>query len=138
LKDLINNGGKVWLDGRCSKDQPLLFYPTVVEAASDKVKAFNEEIFGPLAVLYKFEDDMDVISRANSTNYGLASYVYTKDREAIKKYTKLLDFGIVCFNEGSFSNPVAPFGGTKDSGFGREGGSYGLEEFLETKFTSIS
>ena len=138
LKDLINSGGKVWLDGKGSKDQPLLFYPTVVEAASDKVKAFNEEIFGPLAVLYKFEDDMDVISRANSTNYGLASYVYTNDREAIKKYTKLLDFGIVCFNEGSFSNPVAPFGGTKDSGFGREGGSYGLEEFLETKFTSIS
>ena len=58
--------------------------------------------------------------------------------KSIKKYSKLLDFGIVCFNEGSFSNPVAPFGGTKDSGFGREGGSYGLEEFLETKFTSIS
>ena len=138
LKDLINSDGKVWLDGRSSQDQPLLFPPTVFEATSDTVKAFKEEIFGPLAVLYKFEDDVDVINRANSTNYGLASYVYTKDREAIKKYSKSLDFGIVCFNEGSFSNPVAPFGGTKDSGFGREGGSYGLEEFLETKFTSIS
>ena len=138
LKDSINSDGRVWLNGRNSRDQPLLFSPAVVEAANDNIKAFKEEIFGPLAILYKFEDDADVINRANSTNYGLASYVYTKDREAIKKYTKLLDFGIVCFNEGSFSNPVATFGGTKDSGFGREGGSYGLEEFLETKFTSIS
>ena len=115
----------------------LIFEPTVVVSVKTDVRAFDEEIFGPLAVIYKFETDAEAIEQSNATNFGLASYLFTESRQAIKNYTNSLDFGIVCVNAGTFSNSVAPFGGFKESGVGREGGRYGLEEFLETKFVSI-
>ncbi len=136
ISDLRKSGANFVYQNEKS-ERGLIFAPTVAIASTTDTRAFYEEIFGPLAVIYKFESDEQAIKHSNATNYGLASYLFTDCRHAIKKYTKLLDFGIVCVNAGTFSNSVAPFGGLKESGMGREGGSYGLEEFLETKFISI-
>ena len=136
ILDLRHNGAK-FLHHKERGNEGLIFEPTVVVSTKTDVKAFSEEIFGPLAVIYKFETDSEAIKQSNATNYGLASYLFTESRQAIKNYTNSLDFGIVCVNAGTFSNSVAPFGGFKESGLGREGGRYGLEEFLETKFVSI-
>ena len=136
ISDLRLSGAK-FLHHKERSNEGLIFEPTVVVSAKTDVRAFDEEIFGPLAVIYKFETDREAIEQSNATNYGLASYLFTESRQAIKNYTNLLDFGIVCVNSGTFSNSVAPFGGFKESGVGREGGRYGLEEFLETKFVSI-
>ena len=136
ILDLKLSGAK-FLHHKERGNEGLIFEPTVAVSAKTDVRAFNEEIFGPLAVIYKFETDTEAIKQSNATNYGLASYLFTESRQAIKNYTNSLDFGIVCVNAGTFSNSVAPFGGFKESGVGREGGRYGLEEFLETKFVSI-
>ena len=136
ISDLKLSGAK-FLYHKERDNEGLIFEPTVAVSAKTDIKAFNEEIFGPLAVIYKFETDTEAIKQSNATNYGLASYLFTESRQAIKNYTNSLEFGIVCVNAGTFSNSVAPFGGFKESGVGREGGRYGLEEFLETKFVSI-
>ena len=136
ISDLKLSGAK-FLHHKERDNEGLIFEPTVAISAKTDVRAFNEEIFGPLAVIYKFETDTEAIQQSNATNYGLASYLFTESRQAIKNYTNSLEFGIVCVNAGTFSNSVAPFGGFKESGVGREGGRYGLEEFLETKFVSI-
>ena len=136
ISDLKLSGAK-FLHHKERGNKGLIFEPTVAVSAKTDVRAFNEEIFGPLAVIYKFETDTEAIKQSNATNYGLASYLFTESRQAIKNYTNSLEFGIVCVNAGTFSNSVAPFGGFKESGVGREGGRYGLEEFLETKFVSI-
>ncbi len=136
ISDLKLSGAK-FLHHKERDNESLIFEPTVAVSAKTDVRAFNEEIFGPLAVIYKFETDTEAIQQSNATNYGLASYLFTESRQAIKNYTNSLEFGIVCVNAGTFSNSVAPFGGFKESGVGREGGRYGLEEFLETKFVSI-
>ena len=133
----LNLSGAKFLYHKERTNGGLIFEPTVVVSAKTDVRAFDEEIFGPLAVIYKFETDAEAIEQSNATNFGLASYLFTESRQAIKNYTNSLDFGIVCVNAGTFSNSVAPFGGFKESGVGREGGRYGLEEFLETKFVSI-
>ena len=133
----LNLSGAKFLYHKERTNGGLIFEPTVVVSTKTDVRAFDEEIFGPLAVIYKFETDTEVIKQSNATNFGLASYLFTESRQAIKNYTNSLDFGIVCVNAGTFSNSVAPFGGFKESGVGREGGRYGLEEFLETKFVSI-
>ena len=133
----LNLSGAKFLYHKERTNGGLIFEPTVVVSTKTDVRAFDEEIFGPLAVIYKFETDAEAIEQSNATNFGLASYLFTESRQAIKNYTNSLDFGIVCVNAGTFSNSVAPFGGFKESGVGREGGRYGLEEFLETKFVSI-
>tara|TARA_E500000178_G_C17039005_1_gene765534 strand:- start:34219 stop:35664 length:1446 start_codon:yes stop_codon:yes gene_type:complete len=137
IRDLLSNGARILLGSKEIYGENNLVSPIIIECDNDFVKAFNEEIFGPVAVLYKFKSDKEVISRANATEYGLASYLFTKDAKAIEYFCDDLEFGIVCVNSGTFSNPIAPFGGVKASGIGREGGSYGIDEFLETKFCSI-
>ena len=136
VSDLRDSGAKFLYESERVRNS-LIFGPTVAVSDRVDVRAFNEEIFGPLAVIYEFENDEEAIKKSNSTRYGLASYLFTESRQAIKKYTESLGFGIVCGNAGTFSNSVAPFGGFKESGVGREGGKYGLDEFLETKFVSI-
>jgi succinate-semialdehyde dehydrogenase/glutarate-semialdehyde dehydrogenase len=94
----------------------------------------QEETFGPLAPLFKFETEADVIRLANSTRYGLAAYFYSRDVGRVWRVASALEFGILGVNEGIISTEVAPFGGVKESGIGREGGRQGIEEFLSTKY----
>ena len=101
---------------------------------TSKMKIFNEETFGPVAPLIKFSDEDEVIKMANDTNYGLAGYFYSRDIGKIWRVAEALEFGMVAINAGILSNEVAPFGGIKESGVGREGAAEGIEEYMETKY----
>jgi succinate-semialdehyde dehydrogenase/glutarate-semialdehyde dehydrogenase len=95
------------------------------------------EIFGPVAPITTFSDEVEAVARANSTEYGLVSYVYTRDVGRTVRLAESLDFGMVGVNSGLVSNPAAPFGGVKASGFGREGGFEGIEEYLDTTYVAL-
>ena len=97
----------------------------------------NEETFGPLAPIAIFKEAEEAIEEANDTDFGLAAYVFTKDLSRALRISEALDYGIVGVNDGLPSTPQAPFGGMKESGLGREGGYYGIEEYLEIKYTSL-
>ena len=101
------------------------------------MRVFTDEIFGPVAPLFKFTSDEEAIRIANDTDYGLASYVYTRDMTRIWRISEKLEYGMVGVNEGIISNEAAPFGGVKESGFGREGSKYGLDDYLELKYICI-
>jgi succinate-semialdehyde dehydrogenase / glutarate-semialdehyde dehydrogenase len=115
----------------------LYFEPTVLSQVTDDMRIMREETFGPVAPIMVFDDERDVIARANDTPYGLAAYVWTRDASRIFRVTEALDYGLIGVNDGLPPTPQAPFGGMKDSGFGREGGKWGLEAYLETKFVSL-
>ena len=102
------------------------------------MRIFNEETFGPVAPLIKFSNEEEVIKMANDTNYGLAGYFYSRDIGKIWRVAEELEFGMVAINAGILSNEVAPFGGIKESGIGREGASEGIDEYLETKYMLIA
>ena len=101
-------------------------------------RMMTEEIFGPVAPITTFTDEADVIARANGTEFGLVGYVFTRDLSRALRVAEALEFGMVGINQGIVSNPAAPFGGVKASGFGREGGFEGIEEYLETKYVGIA
>jgi succinate-semialdehyde dehydrogenase/glutarate-semialdehyde dehydrogenase len=101
------------------------------------MKVSNEETFGPVAPLFRFKDEADVIAQANDTEFGLASYFYSRDMARIWRVAEALETGMVGVNTGLISNEVAPFGGVKQSGLGREGSKYGIEEFMEIKYLCI-
>jgi len=115
------------------------FYkPTVLADVPASARVFDEEIFGPVAPVGSFESEDDAIAAANATEYGLVAYVYTRDVERALRVCEALEFGMVGLNQGMVSNPAAPFGGVKQSGFGREGGREGIDEYLETKYVAIN
>ncbi|MFQ5545243.1 MAG: aldehyde dehydrogenase family protein, partial [Acidiferrobacterales bacterium] len=97
----------------------------------------NEETFGPVAPLFRFRDEQEAIDIANNTEYGLAAYFYSRDIGRIWRVSEALEYGIVGINEGIISNEVAPFGGMKESGIGREGSKYGIDDFLEIKYLCL-
>ena len=101
------------------------------------MRVFNEEIFGPVAPIIKFESEDEAVELANKTEFGLAAYFYSRDIGRIYRVSEALEFGIVGVNEGIISNEMAPFGGIKESGNGREGSKYGLEDYLEIKYLCI-
>ena len=101
-------------------------------------RVLHEEIFGPVAPVTAFESEEDAIARANDTEYGLVAYVFTRDIKRAIRVCEALDTGMVGLNQGMVSNAGAPFGGVKQSGIGREGGTEGLEEFLETKYVAVN
>lgn len=113
------------------------FRPTVLANVSDAMVCMSEETFGPVLPVTTFSNEQEVIVRANGTPFGLASYIYTRDLHRALRVSEALEFGIVGLNDGAPSTPQAPFGGVKHSGFGREGGRYGLDEYLYTKYISI-
>ena len=113
------------------------FQPTVLTDAKPEMKIFAEEIFGPVAVLYRFKDEAEAIRIANDTRYGLAAYFYARDVGRIFRVAEGLDYGIVGINEGLISSSEVPFGGVKESGLGREGSKYGIEDFLEIKYLCL-
>ena len=112
------------------------FAPTVLTGVQPGMAIMMEETFGPVAPVIRFEDEADAVAMANDTPYGLAAYLYTRDASRLIRVAEALEYGIVGANDGAPSTPQAPFGGVKESGLGREGGKWGLEEYLETKFIS--
>jgi succinate-semialdehyde dehydrogenase/glutarate-semialdehyde dehydrogenase len=134
VDDAVAAGARA-LVGGAVPDGPGHFYPpTVLVDVPPSARVFREEIFGPVAPVSTFTDEDEVIARANDTEYGLVAYVFTRDHARVIRVSEALEFGMVGINTGIVSNPAAPFGGVKHSGFGREGGFEGIEEYLETKY----
>lgn len=136
IADATAKGAKVLLGGH-PKDG-LFFEPTVLAGATADMVLAREETFGPVAPLFKFETVEDVIRMANDTEFGLASYFYARDLSRVFKVAEALDYGMVGINTGLISTEVAPFGGVKQSGFGREGSKYGIEDYLDVKYLCLS
>ena len=114
------------------------FEPTIIKNVTKDMLVSREETFGPIAPLFKFEDVDDVIAQANDTEFGLASYFYSKDMSNIFRVAEELEYGMVGVNTGILSNEAAPFGGIKQSGLGREGSVYGLDDYLELKYVLLA
>ena len=137
VTDAIHGGARV-VTGGSAPDGPGYFYsPTVLLDVPADAEITVQEIFGPVAPITTFETEDEAIRRANDTEYGLASYVYTRDLARTIRVAEALEFGMVGINSGLISNPAAPFGGVKSSGFGREGGFEGIEEYLETTYVAL-
>jgi succinate-semialdehyde dehydrogenase/glutarate-semialdehyde dehydrogenase len=134
VADAVSKGGKVLLGGKRRDGSGSFYMPTVVTNVRADMLAMREETFGPLAPLMKFETDDEVVKLANATEFGLASYFYSRDVQRVWRIAEALESGIVGINEGIISTEVAPFGGVKESGFGREGSKYGLDDYLEIKY----
>lgn len=141
IEDAKGKGGQIVYGGNrlTEGDYANGFYcePTVISGVTDEMKIANEETFGPVVPLVRFSDEADVVRQANDTRYGLAAYVYTRDNQRCFRMAEQLEYGIVGINDGSPTQTQAPFGGFKESGIGREGGRYGMDEYLETKFVSF-
>ena len=114
------------------------YQPTVLSGVPDDARVLNEEIFGPVAPVRTFSSEDDAIAAANATEYGLVAYVYTHDIERALRVGERLQTGMVGLNQGIVSNAAAPFGGVKASGFGREGGREGIEEYLDMKYVAMA
>ena len=138
IKDAKEKGGKVILGDAQSDMAGNFFAPTIITGVTQDMKVASEETFGPLAPLFKFETEDDVIAMANDTIFGLASYFYAKDLSRVYKVAEALEYGIVGVNTGLISTEVAPFGGVKQSGLGREGSHHGIEDYLEMKYVCLS
>jgi succinate-semialdehyde dehydrogenase/glutarate-semialdehyde dehydrogenase len=114
------------------------FYePTILTGVTKDMKVSSEETFGPVAPLFRFKDEADVVAQANDTEFGLASYFYARDMGRVWRVAEALEAGIVGVNTGLISTEVAPFGGVKQSGLGREGSKYGIDDFLQIKYVSM-
>ncbi|WP_328644698.1 NAD-dependent succinate-semialdehyde dehydrogenase [Amycolatopsis sp. NBC_00348] len=138
VKDATDRGAKV-LTGGAGVDGPGHFYQaTVLTDVPQEARLTHEEIFGPVAPISAFDTEEEVVAKANDTEFGLVSYVYTSDLKRALRVSEALEAGMIGLNQGIVSNPAAPFGGIKASGLGREGGSFGIEEFLETKYIAVA
>jgi len=142
IKKHISNstelGGLIALGGKTHELGGLFFEPTIIKNANDKMLVANEETFGPVAPIFAFETEGEVIQRANNSPYGLASYFYTRDLAKSWRVSEELEYGMVGLNTGIISSEMAPFGGIKESGMGREGSKYGMDDYLEIKYISIA
>lgn len=136
VKDAVNKGGTIAYGGENIKG--LYYKPTVLMDVTDDMLCMRDETFGPLIPITTFREEEEVIRRANDSNYGLAAYVFTENIGRAIRISEALEYGIVGLNDGVPSTPQAPFGGFKESGLGREGGSQGIEEFIETKYISLA
>jgi len=134
IEDAVSQGARILLGGHRHALGQTFFEPTVMAGVTPQMKVAKEETFGPLAPLFRFETDEQAIQMANDTEFGLASYFYSRDIGRIWRAAEGLESGMVGINTGLISNEVAPFGGVKQSGLGREGSHYGIEEFLEVKY----
>ena len=137
IADAVAHGAQVVTGGKRHAKGGSFFEPTVLTGVKRSMKVTHEETFGPVAPLFRFKTEQELIQLANDTEYGLASYFYSRDIGRIWRVAEALEYGIVGINVGIISNEVAPFGGVKESGIGREGSKYGIEEFLEVKYMCI-
>ncbi|WP_423414368.1 NAD-dependent succinate-semialdehyde dehydrogenase [Hyphomicrobium sp. B1] len=137
LSGAVSEGAKIEIGGKPDNHGALFFEPTIVTGVTTAMTIANEEIFGPVASLIKFETEADAIRIANSTPFGLAAYLFSQNVSRAWRVAEALEAGMIGVNEGVFSNEVAPFGGIKQSGLGREGADEGLNEYLETKMIAL-
>lgn len=138
IKDALDKGGELVAGGHRHHAGALFFEPTIVKNVTQEMKVAKEETFGPLAPVFKFETEEEVLQWANDTEYGLASYFYARDIGTITRVSEGLDYGMVAVNSGILSNEAAPFGGVKQSGLGREGSKYGIEDYVEIKYVLLT
>jgi succinate-semialdehyde dehydrogenase/glutarate-semialdehyde dehydrogenase len=134
VDDAVDKGAKIATGGSAHKLGGSFFQPTVLTGVTTDMKVTNEETFGPVAPLFRFSDEEEAIRMANDTPFGLAAYFYARDMGRIWRVGEALEYGIIGINTGIISTEVAPFGGVKESGIGREGSKYGIEDFLEIKY----
>ncbi len=138
VEDALEHGAEALTGAKVPDGAGYFYPPTVLRGVSFNARMFREEIFGPVAPVFTFGDDDEGIAMANDTEYGLVAYAFTRDFGRAVKVYEGLQTGMVGLNQGIVSNPAAPFGGVKASGFGREGGAEGIEEYLETKYVGIA
>ena len=138
LADAVAKGARVICGGRRHARGATFFEPTVVTGATTAMRMSREEIFGPVAPIYAFRDEAEAVRMANDTEFGLAAYFYSRDIARAWRVAEALDYGMVGINSGLISNEVAPFGGVKQSGLGREGSRHGIEEYLEIKYLAMA
>lgn len=137
IDDALSRGAEALVGGAPLAGPGHFFAPTVLDGITSDMLLSREETFGPVAGVTAFEDEQDVLAAANATPYGLAAYVHTRDYAQLIRMAEGLDFGVIGANDGAPSTPGAPFGGVKASGYGREGGAFGIDEYLDTKYVSI-
>jgi succinate-semialdehyde dehydrogenase/glutarate-semialdehyde dehydrogenase len=138
VEDAVSRGATCVVGGERVDGSGYFYPPTVLSDVPDDARLLKEEIFGPVAPVKAFSDDAEAIRWANDTEYGLVAYVYTRDLGRAFRVMEGLEYGMIGLNQGIVSNPAAPFGGVKHSGFGREGGYEGILEYLETKYCAVS
>ena len=138
VQDAVDRGARLLTGGRAVPGRGNFYEPTVLADVPSDSRCLSEEIFGPVAPIATFTDDADAVAKANATEYGLVGYLYTDDQTRMLRVAEAMEFGMVGVNTGIVSNPAAPFGGVKQSGFGREGGFEGIDEYLETKYVGIA
>ena len=138
LDDAVAKGAQILAGGKPHDLGGYFFEPTILTGVTRQMLVATEETFGPLAPLFKFDDVDDVIKQANDTEFGLAAYFYGRDISLVYKVAEALEYGMVGVNTGLISTEVAPFGGIKSSGLGREGSKFGIEEYLEMKYICMS
>lgn len=138
IADARAKGAQIVAGGAAHDKGGLFFTPTILTGVTQTMKVAHEETFGPVAPIFRFDTEAEVVARANDTEFGLASYLYTRDTSRIFRVSEALEYGMVGINTGLISTEVAPFGGIKQSGIGREGSKYGLENYTELKYLCLS
>ncbi len=136
MDDAVSHGAKV-THGKRPDESSLFVPPIVLENASQSMRIAKEEVFGPLAAIFPFDTEQEAINMANDTEYGLASYFYTRDVSRVHRVQEALEYGMIGVNESAISSAEVPFGGVKHSGFGREGGRYGIDEYCHIKYVCL-
>ncbi|WP_281612793.1 NAD-dependent succinate-semialdehyde dehydrogenase [Flammeovirga sp. SubArs3] len=134
VDDAVKKGGEIDLGGKRSDENNQIYMPTILSNLTKEMDVYTEEIFGPVIPIFEFSTEEEVIDMANDTPYGLAAYFYGKDYQLVWRVAEALEYGMVGINTGMISTTVAPFGGIKESGFGKEGSKYGIDEYLEMKY----
>ena len=138
VQDALGRGASAVVGGQARDGAGYFYNPTVLTDIPDDAQLLDEEIFGPVAPVKGFADEDEAVAAANDTEFGLVAYLYTRDVKRALRVTERLETGMVGLNQGMVSNPAAPFGGIKQSGFGREGGVEGIGEYLETKYLAVN
>jgi succinate-semialdehyde dehydrogenase/glutarate-semialdehyde dehydrogenase len=138
LADAVAKGAQVICGGKRHAKGGTFFEPTVLTGATPAMRLSREEIFGPVAPIFSFKDEAEAVRLANDTEFGLAAYFYSRDIARAWRVGEALDYGMVGVNAGVISNEVAPFGGVKQSGLGREGSRHGIDEYLEIKYLAMA
>lgn len=137
VRDALKKGGELVCGGKAPSFEGFFYEPTLIKNGTADMLVANDETFGPLAVIFPFKTDEEAISLANNTDFGLAGYFYTRDSSRVMRVAQAMEVGMVGVNTGIISATEAPFGGVKDSGYGREGSKYGLAEYQNIKSVTM-